>query len=217
MSINYVLNCEKNSLINNISKKLAKFIKNLDAIEKEFSEYIPTFGKYVNIQIKIYEFNFVKFVNIFIDSNGKKILFDGIIKNKKINFIIEDTYINGMNTNYIENDLMYQNISIYSIFSFNEVLFFHNEDNLYGYIKNKNSIFYVFTDKENFSFIESDFEGNLIKSKKFKFNNIEKIEHLIIYLSNHLEIKEDFLSKLDELGLLKINKEFFKINEIINY
>lgn len=214
MSINYVLNCDRNTFINNLSKKLSKFVKNLNAFEDEFSEYIFTLGKYINTEIKIYDFYFIKFVNIVITSNGKKIFFDATIQNKKITFFSEDEFADIF---FIEDNLKYKNIFINSIFLANKILFLNNELKTYAKIELEKSIVYIFTDNQNFHLIENDFEGNLIKSKKFKFNNINKIEHLIIYLSNYLDMKEEFLNKLNEIGISKINKEFFKINDIINY
>ncbi len=217
MSINYVFTCDKNNLINVLLKKISKISKDLNIIKKEISEYINTLGKNIKTEIKIYDFYFIKVIHITLSSNGKIILFDYIVKNKKIYLFNEKNSSNGFDLNYIEDDLKYKDISTYSIFSFSEILFLHYEDCLYGYIKIENSNIYISTDKENFSLSEIDFEGNLLKSKKFKFKNIEKVEHLIIYLCNYLKIKDEFLNKLDELGLAKINKEFFKINELINY
>ena len=214
MSINYVLNCDRNTFINNLSKKLSKFVKNLNAFEDEFSEYIFTLGKYINTEIKIYDFYFIKFVNIVITSNGKKTFFNATIQNKKITFFSEDEFADIF---FIEDNLKYKNIFINSIFLANKILFLNNELKTYAKIELEKSIVYIFTDNQNFHLIENDFEGNLIKSKKFKFNNINKIEHLIIYLSNYLDMKEEFLNKLNEIGISKINKEFFKINDIINY
>ncbi len=214
MSINYVLNCDRNTFIKNLSKKLSKFVKNLNSFEDEFSEYIFTLGKYINTEIKIYDFYFIKFVNIIITSNGKKIFFDATIQNKKITFFSEDEFTDIF---FIEDNLKYKNVFINSIFLANKILFLNNELKTYAKIELEKSIVYIFTDNQNFHLIENDFEGNLIKSKKFKFNNIDKIEHLIIYLSNYLDMKEEFLNKLNEIGISKINKEFFKINDIINY
>lgn len=214
MSVNYVLNCDRNTFINNLSKKLSKLVTNSNAFEDEFSEYISTLGKYINTEIKIYDFYFIKFVNIVINSNGKKIFFDAIIKNKKITFFSEDEFADIF---FIEDNLKYKNVFINSIFLANKILFLNNELKTYAKIELEKSIVYIFTDNQNFHLIENDFEGNLIKSKKFKFNNVNKIEHLIIYLSNYLDMKEEFLNKLNEIGISKINKEFFKINDIINY